>query len=167
MPGGGPTKYSKDFCEKALKLSEYGLTDSQMAEFFGVSIPTFNAWKGKHPEFLKSLKVGKEHSDDLVERSLYERAVGYDYHEDKIFQNNGEPVIVPTTKHMPGDVGAAKMWLTNRRRETWSERKVMEHDPSEKFTRIIEALDRMEADAGDPGATGAESGTPESKHIRH
>ena len=125
--GGRPTAYKKEYIKQAKKLSEYGLTDAQMAEFFSVSIPTFNAWKAKHPEFLKSLKVGKDISDNQVERALYNRAVGYDYPEDKVFNNNGEPLIVPTTKHVPPDPGAAKMWLTNRRGEDWREKQEIEH----------------------------------------
>ena len=127
MEQGRPTEYKKAYDAQAKKLSELGITDAQMAEFFGVSVVTFNAWKSRHPSFLKSLKVSKEVADDQVERSLYNRAVGYDYPEDKIFNNNGEPLIVNTMKHVPPDPGAAKLWLTNRRGDTWREKQSHEH----------------------------------------
>lgn len=122
MPAGRPTAYKPEYAEQAIKLSEYGLTDAQMADFFGVSIPTFNAWKSRNPEFLKSLRAGKEVADEQVVRSLYNRATGYDYPEDKIFQHNGDPVIVPTIKHVPPDPTAAKLWLTNRRPAEWRDK---------------------------------------------
>ena len=138
MPAGRPTDYKDEYAEEAKKLCEYGLTDAQMAEFFGVSIPTFNAWKGKHPEFLKSLKAGKEIADDLVVRSLYQRAVGYDYHEDKIFNNQGEELIVPTIKHQPADVSAIKLWLVNRRGDEWKDKQDVNHSGSIDISKLSE-----------------------------
>lgn len=131
---GRPTSYQEDYCEQAEKLSEYGLTDAQMADFFGVSIPTFNAWKAKNPEFLKSLKAGKDIADEQVVRALYNRAVGYDHHEDKVFNNNGEPLIVPTVKHIPPDPSAAKMWLTNRRGDEWRDKQEQRIDMNNRIT---------------------------------
>lgn len=136
-PRGRKTAYKKEYAKEAKKLSEWGLTDAQMAEFFGVSIVTFNAWKGRHPEFLKSLRVGKETADNQVERSLYARAVGYDYPEDKIFNHNGEPLVVPTVKHVPPDPGAAKLWLTNRRPDDWREKHTLESDPDNPLVPVI------------------------------
>lgn len=45
----------------------------------------------------------------------------------KIFQYEGSPVIVPHKEHVPPDVGAAKMWLTNRKRGEWAETIRSEH----------------------------------------
>ena len=123
---GRPLSYKDEYREQAAKLSELGLTDAQMADFFEVSIPTFNSWKAKHPDFFKSLKAGKEIADENVVRSLYNRAVGYDHPEDKIFQYNGKSLVVPTIKHVPPDPGAAKLWLTNRRPEEWREKVAQE-----------------------------------------
>lgn len=121
-PGGRPIKYKPEYAGEAKKLCKMGLTDAQLAEFFDVSVVTLNSWKGKHPEFLKSLKVGKAICDDLVERSMYQMAVGYALPEDKVFQYQGEPVIVPTLKQIPADPGAAKSWLANRRPEDWRDK---------------------------------------------
>ena len=53
----------------------------------------------KYPEFRCALKAGKEASDDRVERSLYQLAIGW----------NGQP---PNTT-------AAIFWLKNRRPDRW------------------------------------------------
>ena len=57
---GRPTKYKAEYAEQAAKLCALGAVDAQLADFFGVSEPTINAWKDKHPAFLKSLKESKE-----------------------------------------------------------------------------------------------------------
>src|SRR6478672_3672152 len=53
----------------------------------------------KYPEFRCALKAGKEASDDRVERSLYQLAIGW----------NGQP---PNTT-------VAIFWLKNRRPDSW------------------------------------------------
>ena len=55
--------------------------------------------EAKYPEFRCALKAGKEASDDRVERSLYQLAIGW----------NGQP---PNTT-------AAIFWLKNRRPDRW------------------------------------------------
>jgi hypothetical protein len=103
-----------------------GVTDKEMADIFGVSEVTFNAWKKEHPEFLKSIKEGKEYADANVASRLYQRALGYSHPEDKIFNDNGEPLIVPTIKHYPPDSVAAIFWLKNRRKDQWRDKQ--EHE---------------------------------------
>jgi hypothetical protein len=48
-------------------------------------------------DFLGSLKEGKEEADARVERSLYQRAVGYHYDAVKIFMPAGakKPIYAP------------------------------------------------------------------------
>jgi hypothetical protein len=56
-----------------------------------------------------------------VERSLYERANGYNYEAVRIFMPAGseQPVVVHYVEHCPPDVGAAFIWLKNRDPERW------------------------------------------------
>jgi hypothetical protein len=99
-------------------------------------------WKAHHQEFFDAFRVGRESSDERVVESLYHRAVGYTYKEGK------------RQVHMPPDVGACKMWLTNRRSEQWRDK----HDittvakppddgrtPQEKFEQLLR--DMLEAGA--------------------
>lgn len=123
---GRPTEYDPGFCEKAANLCIGGATDFEVATALGVCVRTIYRWKAEYPDFCQALKVGKELSDDRVEASLYHRAVGYSYSAVKIMRNNGAPVIVPYTEHVPPDVGAATLWLTNRRGEDWRAKQAME-----------------------------------------
>jgi len=116
---GRPTKYKADYVRMAAKACKLGATDIDLAELFDVSEATINNWKNNHPEFLESLKASKAISDDLVKRSLFERATGYSHPEDKVFNNSGEPMIVPSTKHHPPDVTACIFWLKNRDPDNW------------------------------------------------
>ena len=127
MPGGRPSKFKPEFVRQGEKLCTIGVTDAELASFFEVSEVTLNAWKHKHPEFLNALKVGKDEADTRVERSLYHRAIGYSHPEEKIFNDGGEPLIVPTTKHYPPDTTAAIFWLKNRKTAEWRDKQDHEH----------------------------------------
>lgn len=127
MTVGRPTDYTQEFCQIAADLCAAGATDFEVAERLGVCVRTIYRWKAEYPEFCQALIAGKEAADDRVERSLYNRAVGYEYSAVKIMQDKGEPVIVPYTEHVPPDVGAATLWLTNRRGDKWRAKQAIEH----------------------------------------
>ena len=123
--GGRPTAYRKEFCQIVAELSLAGCTDEEIATELGVDVRTIYRWKATHTEFRQCWLWGKEEREagqnERVERSLYARAVGYTYDAVKIFQNDGIPVIVPFKEHVPPDVGAGKLWLTNRKRSEWAD----------------------------------------------
>lgn len=128
MPAGRPTKYNEQIVQQAQKLCAMGATDSDLAEFFDVSIETIRRWKHKYPEFCGALKVGKDEADERVERSLYHRAVGYRRDALKIFMpaNATNPVYAPYVEEVTPDVTAAIFWLKNRKPREWREK--VEHD---------------------------------------
>jgi hypothetical protein len=109
-----PTAYKPEYAEQAKKLAVMGLTDAELADVFGVSVRTLYNWKATYPALAKALKVGKKAPDDRVERSLYQRAVGYEYESEKVFQHNGTIVRAKTREHVPASVTAAIFWLKNR-----------------------------------------------------
>lgn len=119
---GRPSDYRSEYAEQARNYCLLGATDKDLAGFYGVSEQTINTWKQKHPEFLESIKEGKENADARVAQSLFHRATGYSHPEDKIFNHNGEPLVVPTIKHYPPDATAAIFWLKNRRKQDWRDR---------------------------------------------
>ena len=127
MPAGRPTKYKEEYGELVYKLCLLGATDSDMADIIGVTEQTFNNWKTDHPEFFESIKRGKEIADANVASRLYERAMGYAHPEDKIFNNQGKEMVVPTIKHYPPDPTAAIFWLKNRQRANWRDKQDIEH----------------------------------------
>ena len=64
-----------------------------------------------------------------VRRSLYARAVGYNYEAVKIFMpaNREKPVIVPYIEHVPPDVTAGIFWMKNRDPQNWRDSQQLEH----------------------------------------
>lgn len=119
---GRPSKYREEFSEQAFKLCLLGATDVALANFFEVDEATIYRWKDRYPDFCEAIKAGKFRADAEVANKLYQRALGYSHPEDKIFQYEGDPVIVPTMKHYPPDVKAAIMWLQNRQPELWRDK---------------------------------------------
>ena len=119
---GAPTLYREEYNEQARKYCLLGATDAELGNFFGVTEQTINNWKTDFPIFFESIKKGKKIADSEIADSLYQRAKGYSHPEDQIFQFQGEPLIVPTTKHYPPDTAAAFIWLKNRRGKDWREK---------------------------------------------
>ncbi len=149
MPAGRPSKYKPEFCEQGQKLCELGATDREVAEFFEVSESTLNVWKLSHKKFSECLKLGKQHSDDRVVKSLYRRATGYSYDTVKIFPpklQSGEPIIVPYVEHVPPDTTACIFWLKNRIKEEWRDR----HELTGADGGPVKTITSIEIKAVDP-----------------
>lgn len=125
---GRSSKYKAEYAKQAFKIAVLGATDQEMAVFFEISRETLGQWRIKHPKFLDSVYAGKDLLDKRVARSLFQRAVGYDYDAVKIFMPAGaeNPVVVPYTAHVPPDPSAAKNWLCNRVPKEWRDRQVHE-----------------------------------------
>jgi hypothetical protein len=78
-----------------------GATDAVLADAFQVRISTIRLWMNNYPEFSEAIRVGKDAANQRVERSLYERANGYNYEAVKIFMPAGskQPIVVHYTEH--------------------------------------------------------------------
>ncbi len=124
---GRPSEYHKAGGDEkvpaiAKQLTLLGATEEELGKAFGVSRRTITTWEQEHPLFREAILEGREVSDAIVERRLFERATGYSHDEDKIFNDNGSPLIVPTTKQYPPDTTAAIFWLKNRRPKQWRDK---------------------------------------------
>lgn len=107
---------------KAGKLALLGLTDVQMAAALDISKATLNTWKKQHPEFLDSIKGGKDVADAEVALSLFQRANGYSHKAVKMFQAGGAIIAKQYTKHYPPDTVACIFWLKNRQPALWRDK---------------------------------------------
>jgi Helix-turn-helix domain of resolvase len=105
-PVGRPSLYKPEYAELVASLSESGLTDQELAAELGVGVTTFYRWQKEYPEFRKSINVAKDIADDRVERSLYQKALGF---------REGE-------SYYPPDATSMIFWLKNRRREQWRDK---------------------------------------------
>ncbi len=168
-----PSKYNEAFPAQAEKLCLLGATDQEIADFFNVNVATITRWKHSHPEFCASIKSGKDFADERVERSLFQRAIGYEQDEVKIFMPGGadKPVYAPFRAKIAPDVTAAIFWLKNRRSEQW--RDVKHIDSKQQVTHRydldslgderLDELERILADAAtSPGSPG--EAQPSSVH---
>ena len=110
--------------ERAYALAQGGATDPEIADDLGVDVATVYRWRHAHPEFCEATRLGKEASDERVERSLYHRSIGYSHAAVKIFMPAGakEPVYAPYTEHFPPDTAAASLWLRNRQPDKWRDK---------------------------------------------
>lgn len=137
---GRPAKYKPEFAKQAEKLCRLGATDADLADFFGVQTSTIWRWTGRYNDFCSALKAGKDEADDRVERSLYQRAVGYEFDAVKIFQHQGTVVKAPYTEKVAPDTTACIFWLKNRRKDDWRDKQEVSMDSSEAFVRMWQRL---------------------------
>lgn len=126
-PVGRPAAFRPEFAEQAKKLCRLGATDFELAEFFGVDTRTIYRWKNSEAEFCQGVVAGKESADDRVERALFNRAVGYSFESEKVFQFQGEVVRAGIVEHVPPDPSAAMNWLKNRKPDVWRDKFDHEH----------------------------------------
>ncbi len=86
-----------------------------------------------------------------MKRSLYQRGIGYNLPVVKVEERrigrgkNAKLTIVKRTtsaEHIPGDVGAQKMWLCNRLPKEWRDKVEHTHEPGRELTSA-EALEDL------------------------
>lgn len=143
-PGGRPSKYKPEYAKQAAKLCKLGATDKELADFFDVTINTIDNWKVAHAEFLGAITDAKEVFDNRVERSLYQKAVGYTYDAVKIMQYEGQVIEVPYREHVPPDTASMIFWLKNRQKDKWRDRSEQDvnhkHTLSDEFEAFLSTL---------------------------
>ena len=148
---GRPTKFEKKLLPKIKKLVELGATDFEIAQFLGIAMSTFSLWKTKHKAFSEALSDWKTNANKRVERSLYERAVGYKFEEERIFCNkDGVVTRVNVTTLIPPDVRAQQYWMNNRDPENWKHfQKIELSGKVELADQLDKARERAKGDKDD------------------
>lgn len=131
---GRPTKLRPAAIKATEILAESGYTNDQIAEALGVSRQTVHNWRGRSPDFLYALKKGKDFADEIVEASLFERAIGYSHPEEKVFNSYGKIITHTVTKHHPPDTLAQIFWLKNRRPHLWRDRQELDLDSEKQIS---------------------------------
>jgi len=125
---GGQSKFNPDTHIKAISdLAAQGFTDQEIADKIGISVRTLANWK-KSDELLQVLKEAREVPDDMVEVSLFNRALGYSFEETTLEPSaSGElKVSKVVKKQVAPDVTAQIFWLKNRRRDRWRDQHDLE-----------------------------------------
>lgn len=71
-----------------------------------------------------ALMINREIADRQVENALFKIAKGFHYTEDKIAPSGAK--ISNVKSYQAPNVGAIKLWLSNRKPETWREKQSIE-----------------------------------------
>lgn len=122
-------KWSKKFnpihAELIIEYASEGMTEEQISALLGISPSTLTRWKSKYANLCATLNQAKKRVNDKVKVSLYQRALGYEYDEEKTTydKDRGEWVKTVIRKHIPADPAAAVTWLKFRDPENWKEDK--------------------------------------------
>jgi hypothetical protein len=106
------------------------MTDIEIADILGIGLATLYRWKLDYPAFSRVFKLGKAAADDRVERSLYSRAIGYDYIAEKAAMTRHGQKTMRYRQHIPPDTAAAVWYLKNRRPDRWRDSFRHEHAAS-------------------------------------
>ncbi len=138
--GGRPSKYDPAILTQVTNYCLLGATDEQLAAFLAIDVRTLARWK-KDPEFCHAIKEGKEIADATVGQSLFHRAKGYSHPEVKIFNNNGEAMVVDCMKHYPPDTTACIFWLKNRQKDRWRDKHEVDHGITSDLASLLMAND--------------------------
>lgn len=124
---GRPSLYKPEYADQARKLALLGLTDKQVADFFGVNPDTIYEWDRKHPEFAEIRARGKVAADGEMVASLWKRGIGFSHEDVHVTSYEGEVTLTPVMKHYPPDFQSISLWLRNRQPDLWKEKVEVNH----------------------------------------
>jgi hypothetical protein len=121
LGAGRTTSLKPEFIPIAKKMCEMGATDVDLAEAFSVHVRTVKRWRTQSQEFRHATRIGKDVACEVVARSLYERATGYTFDTEKVFNYQGEIVRAETREHVPPDTASMIFWLCNQDPDNWKQ----------------------------------------------
>lgn len=138
-------KKSPEMFLKIYALARKGFTDAEAAEILDVTPQSITNWKSD-PKFFEAIKDAKKEADLLVEQSLYEKATGFYYTEDKAFMNDGQVTIVQVRKYHPQDTASMIFWLTNRQPEIYRHKKEVVNSGTQRVeVEFVDSKDKRNA----------------------
>lgn len=106
--------YWPDRLDYVKAVAAQGLSDTEMAQFLGISDKKLDAWKAYYPLFNEAIENGRSQADVEVIQALHKNAIGYEYETDVVVRGRKGAMVLKATKFVPGDTNAQKFWLINR-----------------------------------------------------
>lgn len=133
--------FNETLALRIMELAMAGKTDEEISSTIGISLRTFNNWKTKHTGLVEALKDAKYVADELVEASLFSRAVGYSHPDVQFFWDakRGEINSKAFIKRHPPDVTACIFWLKNRQPKTWRDGHREQEDPTTGLDKPVKS----------------------------
>jgi hypothetical protein len=102
MPKNGrPPKLKKEMLEEARILCSLGLTEENLATYWGVSTRSVTRWKAKTPELCLAIERGRLNANISVMKALFENA------------------------KKTNNLSAQIFWLTNRCPDIWADKRAV------------------------------------------
>lgn len=138
---GGTSMYDDIDLNQVRILAQKGWIDMEMAEFFGLGISTWHKWKRDYPEFADSLKEWKDTANEVVERALFQRAIGSSHPDVSVTNFQGTVTITDITRHYPPDTKACNIWLKNRAPERWIDQRHQEINLTGSVATLLQEID--------------------------
>lgn len=120
---GRPTVFSETVLQKCVDLFGEGKTDEQVAKIIGVTSQTIRNWRKSHEEFFWATKEAKLLADEMVEASLFKKAIGFNYFEEQATKDG----IQSLQKFSTPDTKAQIFWLKNRKPKDWKDKVEIEN----------------------------------------
>ena len=117
-----------------------GLSMDQIAESMNVSRSTLFKWKAENQMLSDALLINREIADRQVENALFKVAKGFHYTEDKIAPSGSK--ITGVKSYQAPNVGAIKLWLSNRKPDVWRD---TQHIEAEGTVHIAKEMAKLDA----------------------
>lgn len=119
-------KYKTHVLPKFKEIGEWyrqGATDTEVSKRLGISESSLYKYLNENSEFSELVMEAKKYSTIEVANTMYKRAVGYEYEEEKIkYMPDGSVIREVFKKHLPSDVGAGKFVLVSKDPDNWKDK---------------------------------------------
>lgn len=146
---GRPSSFDERLAVKIVELTEQGKTVEQIAEIIDIPARTLFRWFSSKDDFRHIVKEARQFADEMVEASLFKRALGFEAKEIKAFQTREGVETAEETKYYPPDPTSMIFWLKNRKPKEWRDRTEVDHTLGEREKEIdkipIEVLKKLHA----------------------
>jgi hypothetical protein len=126
LMSAGSRVFLPDYADQIRAIMMNGFDEDDISEIFDISRQQMGIWKAQYPQFKKAVEMGYTDADAAVLNALFQTATGYEHDEEKVMMWDGDIITHTVKKNYKPDVQAIKLWLTNRQRQNWSDRKETE-----------------------------------------
>lgn len=154
--GAPAVELTRDILEFAKMMAKGGATEYEIAQALDVTLHQIRAWAQRSDQFAEALKLAYDAATDRVERSLYMKAVGYEYEVEKVFKlkfkegdgkEREELATKVVTVRVEPDSTSAIFWLKSRRKADWSGDRQPGDGPDNPLHIQVDAVRAMLAEA--------------------
>ncbi len=118
---GRPNKYFthvKPRFDEILEWLQMGATEKEICDNLGINNKVFCGYKKQFPELNELVIRGRRKPVQAIKAALFQRALGYEYHERTVVNSPKGRQVTDYTKHLPADPACALILLKHWDKET-------------------------------------------------